>query len=644
MPPIDGSKYEKSRKKLTQILTDIARHAQTQSLTRCPYKNKLDQCTAQFGCRNKRKPIAESELPACASDDRLDYRSAWEVDPQSYEFMHQKLQASCRSRERNNHRGTFVSHEDRHVPAVTGKTIFDYADELNVRVPTSCGRTGHCHECIVEIRRGSESITAPTEAESFLNAPFRLACQAIVENTKHEIDFSILRRTPKILLAPKDAGPIDLDPAIVRHGDHVYHGDQQIDQVRGTLYGLAIDVGTTTVVAILVDLETGQSVYEFAFENPQRFGGSDVMHRISYDAGQYHGELHQAIINTVNGEIRQLCDQIQITRRQIYEIVVVGNATMRDLFFNLDVQSIGQKPYKSSIEHEYLQGTRKTTTLNVSARKLGLYVHPKARVFGGPLIASHVGADVVADLLAVDIASHSELVMLVDVGTNTEIVIGNRDRLICASCPAGPAFEGGLVTFGMPGCEGAIESINYVDNRFEYKTIDNTRPRGICGSGLIDLLATLRRHDLMTPKGVFINRKTHFDVVPEHGITLSRRDASELAQAKAANTCGQVILMRHFGIHPNQIHKLYLAGGFANYVNPASAVEIGMLAPVPLDRIVKVGNSAIQGACQMLRSLRRRREIEQLAKTIEHVELETTPDFFDIFVEACQIKPMQLTK
>ena len=654
--PIDPKEYEKRLACMEDLFKGIAKHAEVQAMQRCPYKNRFDQCTATFGCRNKRKPRADGQLPACVSDDRLDYRPAWESDPDGFEQVRAALKGSRAGAEHQSSAMATVSHDDEHRPAAAGKTIFDYADELSVRVPTSCGRTGHCHECVVQIKGGMEALCPRTEAEAFLRDEYRLACQAVVQRGGLDVSFTLLRRTPRILKSRRgpgqEAGPgadpgagerARLDPAVTRRGDQVLYDGEPIDSYRGGLYGIAMDLGTTTVVAELIDLESGELVYECAFENPQRFGGSDVMHRISYDGSAYHGELHRAIINALNTEIRQMCAQLDVSRRQIYEVLVVGNATMRDLFFDLDVQPIGQKPYKSTIEQAFLDGQRDTTALNVSARKLALYVNPKACVFGAPLIASHVGADVVADLVAIDMASQNEVVMLVDAGTNTEVVIGHKDRLLAASCPAGPAFEGGLVTFGMPGCDGAIESIRYVPEgtgRFECKTIGDVEPSGICGSGLIDLLAELRRHDLSTPKGVFANKATQFTIVPEQGITFSRRDSGELAQAKAANYCGQMILMRKFGVRPDQIKKLYLAGGFANYVNAASAVEIGFLAPVPTERIVKVGNAAAQGARQLLLSKSRRASIEQLIRKIEHVELETMPDFFDVFVEGCQIKPM----
>ena len=314
---------------------------------------------------------------------------------------------------------------------------------------------------------------------------------------------------------------------------------------------------------------------------------------------------------------------------------------MRDIFFRQDVQSIGQKPYKSLIEHEYRDGIRSTTSLTEKSRRLGIRSNPKAMVYSLPLIASHVGADVAADLIAVDMQSQDDIVMLVDVGTNTEVIVGNSGRMVAASCPAGPAFEGGGIEYGMPAYPGAIESVKWIDGKIDYETIEDEKPQGLCGSGLISLLAELRRHNQMSAKGVFADRKQRvISLLSEHGITFSREDASNLAQAKAANYCGQYIVLRHFGCSPQDITNFYLAGGFANYVNLQDAIDIGFLAPVPQDRIVKIGNAAVGGATEVLLSRDKRMEIEEFVKKIEHIELETTPDFFEIFVEGCQFNPM----
>ena len=642
MSEINRSEYEERLTRISDILAGIVRQAEQQSLTRCPYKNAQNQCTAKFGCRFQRKPKVEGELLLCSHDDQLDYRTAWETEPGQYDEMREKLQAS------NSRRDAQVPHStagtvvfgDRECPTIVGNTIFGHADLLEVPVPTSCGRVGFCHECVVEIREGMDSLSPRTPCEEFLGDNYRLACQAVVDQPDQNIEFGLLRRNPKILTSQNQRRVV-LDPTVTRQGDRVFYETEPIDEYRGRLMGLAVDVGTTTVVAELLDLESGDSLFVSSFENPQRFGGSDVLHRISYDAGKFQGELHRAIINSLNSEIVDMCRQLRVSRHAIYEILVVGNATMRDLVFGLDVQLIGQTPYKSNVELEYLAGKRDTTSLVDNARKLQIYANKNARVVGAPLIASHVGADMVADLVAIDIESLNETMMLVDIGTNTEVVIGNKDRLVTASCPAGPAFEGGLVRWGLPGCDGAIEKIQYVNQEFQYETIGDVPPSGICGSGLIELLAELRRHDLMTPKGVFADKATQFSIVPEYGITFSRQDASHLAQAKAANYCGQMILMRHCGINVEDIDRLYLAGGFANYVDAVAAVEIGFLAPVPADRVEKVGNAALQGARELILSKSRRQSIEKLIATIEHIELETTEDFFEMFVEGCQFKPME---
>lgn len=237
----------------------------------------------------------------------------------------------------------------------------------------------------------------------------------------------------------------------------------------------------------------------------------------------------------------------------------------------------------------------------------------------------------------------AEIAMLVDMGTNTEVVLKHAGRMLAASCPAGPAFEGGLVRYGMPACDGAIESVRLgADGAFAWETIGGREPLGLCGSGLIDLLAELRRSEILTPKGVFAadRKQRETTVVPAQGITFSKEDVSNLGQAKAANYCGQYIVMRALGVDPAEIEQLYLAGGFANYVNVANAQAIGLLAPVPADRVVKAGNVALQGARAVLLSASRRRALEREVQAIEHIELETTLDFFDLFVDGCQFKPM----
>jgi len=524
-------------------------------------------------------------------------------------------------------------------------SLFDFADALSVRVPTSCGRTGECHECIVEVRKGADALSPPTEEEKFLRGNYRLACQACVVDTEVDIDFSVLRRQPRILTAGTKR-KTKLQPAYVRVDDNVVYNGQEspveVDSYRGAIYGIAADLGTTTVVLNLVNLESGETEYTASFENPQRFGGSDVMNRISYDGGADSGELRAVMVSSINFEIGEMVRILKIRRRQIFEFVAVGNTTMRDMFFGLDVQSIGTRPYKSIIEDEFRDAKRTTTALTTTAAELELRIHPKATVYGGPLIASHLGADTAADLLALGIEDQIEPVILVDVGTNTEVVIGNRDRLLAASCPAGPAFEGGEVTYGMPGYDGAVEKVVIDDTGVaDSSAIGDVDPIGICGSGLIDLIAELRRTNMMDELGRFTDGSGEYEFSTTNNLTLSRADISALAQAKAANYCGQAIVLREYGLPIEKFEKLYLAGGFANYVDESNAIDIGFIANMPLDKVEKVGNASLEGAVIMLLSTVKREEIEKLTSTVEHVELETAPDFFEFFVEGCMFKPME---
>ncbi|MBN4064184.1 DUF4445 domain-containing protein [Dehalococcoides mccartyi] len=531
------------------------------------------------------------------------------------------------------------------LEAKQNDSLFDFADSLSIRVPTSCGRTGECHECIVEIRKGADALTPPTEEEKFLRGNYRLACQACVVDTEVDIDFAVLRRQPRILTSGTRR-KTKLDPAYVRvDEDVVYKGPEGpviVDKYRGAIYGIAADLGTTTVVLNLVDLESGETAYTASFENPQRFGGSDIMNRIVYDGGPDNGELRAVMVSSINYEIGDMVRALKIRRRQIFEIVAVGNTTMRDLFFGIDVQSIGTRPYKSLIEDDFRASKITTTALVTTAAKLDLRIHPKATVYGGPLIASHIGADTAADLLALGIEDQIEPIILVDVGTNTEVVVGNRDRLLAASCPAGPAFEGGEVTYGMPGYDGAVEKVTIDSNGdADSVVIGEIDPVGICGSGLIDLLAELRRTNLMDELGKFADGSSEFEFAVTNKLTLSRADISALAQAKAANYCGQAIVLKEYGLPLDRFEKLYLAGGFANYVDANNAIDIGFIANMPIEKVEKVGNASLEGAVIMLLSTLKRDEIEKLTATVEHVELETAPDFFDFFVEGCHFKPME---
>lgn len=514
-------------------------------------------------------------------------------------------------------------------------TLFDFAESLGITVPTSCHKQGKCRECLLEIEAGSEFLTPPAPQESHLGGRFRLACRTRLsapgEVRCHTLRRGSLRIETETMGLPETRRR--LDPAVTRDGKHVLLDGVPLAESESPLLGLAIDIGTTTVVLRLYDLESGRLAATQSFENPQRFGGSDIMARIRYD-GEHAGRLLQ---RTLLGYLTRAITSLPADPATIYEMVVVGNPTMRDLFFGLNVQGIGVIPYRSTTEAAYREGRAATTTLSVVAKRLRLPVHPEARVFGLPLIGSHVGADAAACLLATGIGEGEEVSAILDIGTNTEVIMGNRHRLIAASCPAGPAFEGGGVTYGMPALDGAIERINLRDNNVEINVINNVEPVGVCGSGLVDLLSELRRTNQMNEQGRLEHDAESFLIDEKTGICLSEADINELAQAKGANAAGLRVLVDTYGL--NRIDRLYLAGGFSRHLDVDAACRIGLVPDLPRNRIVKVGNAALEGASIALLSVSRRKELEEQVKRVEHVRLETHPQFFDFFVDGCQFHP-----
>ncbi len=429
-----------------------------------------------------------------------------------------------------------------------------------------------------------------------------------------------------------------LDPAVVREGDRVVDAmtGEEIARSTGPIHGLAIDLGTTTVVVRLIDLETGDQVADTSFENPQRFGGSDVMSRIHYDTG-HPGRL---LMRTVAGYLSHAIADLPADPLTIYDVVLVGNSTMRDLFFRQSVYTIGQNPYRSITEIEMAEGKRTTTSLRTTGRRSLLPIHPNARVSGLPIISGHVGADAAACMLAIDLAHEDRLVAIMDIGTNTELLVGNRHRILAASCPAGPAFEGGAIACGMPGLDGAIEDVALDGRgRFRLGVIGGGPPEGICGSGLVDLLSELLRTGRMNALGRFEDGVDRVTLDAGHDIYFLERDVNELAQAKGANIAGLQVVFSDYGIQFDDVAVFYLAGGFGRHLKKSASKRIGLIPNIADDKIVQVGNAALEGATIALVSQSRRQELEALVRRVEHCRLETHPGFFDFFVDGCQFRP-----
>jgi uncharacterized 2Fe-2S/4Fe-4S cluster protein (DUF4445 family) len=529
--------------------------------------------------------------------------------------------------------------------ASLGMSLFDCAETLGIRVPTSCNKNGRCRECLMEVSEGMDLLTPRTPEEHYLKDRFRLSCRCKIASNSGFVRCHTMRRGEMKIERhafelPAGSKKWQLDPVVTRDGDRILLGGEEIARSTAPIHGLAMDLGTTTIVVRLLNLETGEVVTDASFENPQRFGGSDVMARIFFDTHD-KGKLLQ---RTLVGYLTHVIEEFPVDPQTIYAMVVAGNSTMRDLFFRLDVHSIGQSPYRSVTELEMDEGKRQTTSLSASARMLGLPLHPKARAYGLPIISGHVGADAAACMLAIDLANEERTVCMMDIGTNTEIILGNRNRILAASCPAGPAFEGGSIACGMPGLPGAIEKIHINDNgSLQAVVIGGGPAQGICGSGLVDLLGELLRTGRINTLGRFEDGEHKFtlELKSDSPIFLSESDINELAQAKGANVAGLRVIFNDFGISFDDLDVFYLAGGFGRHLDIESSKRIGLIPNIPMEKIRQVGNAAIEGACIALLSKTKQKELESLVKKVTHCRLEAHENFFNFFVEGCQFHPVE---
>jgi uncharacterized 2Fe-2S/4Fe-4S cluster protein (DUF4445 family) len=526
-----------------------------------------------------------------------------------------------------------------------GPSLFECAESLGIYVPTSCIKQGKCKECLVEVTEGMECLSARSPQEAHLKDNFRLSCQCRIVSDVGLVRCHTMRRGEMrierhAVHLPANSQDLTIEPCLTREGDRILLDGKEVGRSDGPIYGLAMDLGTTTVVIRLLNLETGEIVADSSFENPQRFGGSDVMSRIHYDT-EHHGKLLQ---RTLAGYVSHAIDAFPVNPNSIYEMVVVGNSTMRDLFFRLNVYSIGQNPYRSITELELKKGKRTTTSIVKSGRQLSQYLPPRLRVSGLPVISGHVGADAAACMLAVDFAHEDRLIAIMDIGTNTELILGNRHKIFAASCPAGPAFEGGKISCGMPGLPGAIEKVEIKpDGSVVNQVIGNGPPEGICGSGLVDALSELLRTGRLNTLGRFETGENEFvlDSRGDERIFLSESDINELAQAKGANVAGLHTVFNEYGIRFEDLDVFYLAGGFGRNLDVKSAKRIGLIPNIDDSKILQVGNAAIEGACIALLSRTKRMELEDLVRRVVHCRLETHPAFFHYFVEGCQFNPVE---
>jgi len=589
-----------------------------------------------------------------------------------------------------------------HAPA--GTTLFNAANWAGLAIDSTCGGRGTCGKCRVRLLAGN---TASGEAdhrfltEAELAQGWRLSCRTVVHGDC-EAEVPRLMSNPKaallgygrhVVLDPNVAKlhlqlteptledqRSDLsrvlvalfsegyeprvDPAVWRalpqmlrlHAfsvTAVICGDELIAVEPGDTtnrkFGLALDIGTTTVVAALVNLTNGAVEAVQSALNAQAPFGADVISRVSHTMLEPDGldVLHAAIVGTINGLVDQLVGVSGIPRAEIYEAVAVGNATMLHILLGIYPEALSVAPFIPCIAEP----------VTVPASETGLNLHPRARLSTLPHLGAYVGADIVAGVLATGLARSEDdkIRLYIDVGTNGEIVLGSAQRTVSTAAPAGPAFEGAQITCGMRASAGAIEGVRITDTVHLQIIGDEVAPVGICGSGLVDVVAELIKCGLVDASGrmarpdavrgtlpdALIDRLIEVNGIrafllsePEHRIYLTQPDIRALQFAKGAIAAGVDVLMRELGIRAENLHEVMLAGSFGSYINPASARLIGLVPWVPVERIVAVGNAAGEGAKIALLSFREREAANRIPQFVEYLELSGRAEFNDIFTDA----------
>jgi uncharacterized 2Fe-2S/4Fe-4S cluster protein (DUF4445 family) len=414
-------------------------------------------------------------------------------------------------------------------------------------------------------------------------------------------------------------------------------------------FGLAIDVGTTTVVTTLIELTSGEQLASVSSLNPQAVFGGDLMSRIAF--AQFNPvnlrKLHTRIVGLLNQHVAEVCRTSGVLPKWIYKAVVVGNTCMHHLLLGIDPSHVGLAPYAPVMRHAAV----------LPARDVPLKIAPEGRVCLLPLVAGFVGADAVAVALATRLGETPALRVAVDIGTNGEVLLGSRERLLACSAPAGPALEGAQIRHGMRGAQGAIDRVS-IDHDVHVHTIGDAPALGICGSGLIDLLAGLLDAGVVDWTGligveareslppalrdrVVMRGEERVFIVLRSGeagsrgeIALTQDDVRQVQLAKGAIASGITMLLHVAGVPLERVEELMLAGGFGNYLSIPSAIRIGLIPALPPPRVRYVGNAASLGAQLCLLSEAERAHAETIAARTEHVSLAAHPDFEQIFVDA----------
>ncbi len=593
--------------------------------------------------------------------------------------------------------------EGAEVRVPSGTPVFDAASWNGIAIDSTCGGHGTCKKCKVRIVSGDVPV-GPLDPRAFttdeLREGWRLACRAGARGDL-VVEVPPLQTRPKAALAGVGRHVIlrpavqkrhlvleeptmedqrsdlqrvldaleDLEPhasldvlrslGSVLRSSHwnvtaVVCDQELIDLEPGDTtarrFAIAFDLGTTTVVATLLDLESGQPVAVRSMLNRQQPFGADVITRISatmMDADAL-GALRERAHETMNALVAEVCGEGEVDAREVYEITVCGNVTMMHLALGIDPEPLSMAPFVVST-HSFP---------DVRAHDFGLEVHPRAPAFLFPSLGAYVGGDIVAGMLATGLTRDRRVRLFIDVGTNSEIALGSVDRVVATAAPAGPAFEAAQIRCGMRAAPGAIEGVKIRDGSVSLDVIGDQEPLGMCGSGLVDAVAELAHCGLLDHSGRFmpdeeaavahpalaerltkIGKERVFvldwrgSTDPERSVFLSQRDVRELQFAKASIATGWSILMHELGVGPGDVAQVLLAGSFGAYLTPLSAVRIGLVPKIALPRIVSAGNVAGEGAKIAALSLRERAEAYSILREVEYVELSGRADFNDMFID-----------
>jgi len=579
---------------------------------------------------------------------------------------------------------------DARVPA--GTTIYDGASWNGIAIDSTCGGHGTCKKCRVRVVEGEvpvSSVDPRAFSDDDLSNGWRLACRAGADQDL-VVEVPPLQTRPKAALAGVGRHVI-LRPAVQKRYlelDEPTLEDQRSDLQRvrdaiddlelrvelGALrrlgrtlresdwkvtavvvddllvdiepgdtsarrYAVAFDLGTTTVVATLLDLETGQPIAVRSMLNRQQPHGADVISRISATMMDPKALdlLQRRAQETLDALAGEVCDEAGVDREEVYEIVAAGNMTMAQLVLGIDPEPLSMVPFIVTARE----------LPEVKAADVGVAVHPRAPAVIFPALGAYVGGDIVAGLLASGVTRDRRLRLFIDVGTNSEIALGSAERVLATSAPAGPAFEAAQIRCGMRAAEGAIEGVNVDGDEVTLAVIGDEEPRGICGSGLVDCVAELVKAGVIEHSGRFAPDEDvpaglaeRLDKIGEERIFrlsedvfLSQRDVRELQFAKASIATGWQLLLRDLGLEASDINQVLLAGSFGAYLSPASAVRIGLVPRLALPRIVSAGNVAGEGAKMAALSVRERAAARAILDEVTYVEMSGRSDFNDLFVE-----------